>query len=1750
MSSYKFKLLIVFYLFCCLNLSAVFAGNYAKNGIVYLLLNDSFDSSKTHCVSGLPGVWRLSNPDGKPYTPWKLYNNVISARGLSVNQEKATSVFFLNTSKGTLSTMKPGTLPDIDPSDDSCPLWVSVVEPTESGMAGTWQYAFNSAKSKTVSGAYAKGRSAHVFDSVNYRYWYNEPSAYNGANYDFIVRFNGPNGVKFFNGLNKNDGLGTPMWKGPNNGEIRHTNYSVNRKIILPSHFAAVGRYLYATKFNKTFAKGTEMNGLNGTTEILYTQANKMGNAWDAMLTPGDIQDKALSRTDNNTYALQRSSSYKHPYFGCVVKMIYSQRTNTLDLKRGIDNTNNTWPTKQGESAIGNAPNGTGLLETTDYTAVKYLGKWCGDSCIPGGDLDAEQQTPIKNEINVVTTTTGNVYGFNPKGSPTATDKKAMLRFVKLLTGETHGAINISSFNNFKNKSYLTGKGEVADLKNIGVSSNFSASTVYDYIYGSFADRFVVQDSWWGLGGIAYEYDKSTKKVTKLDYMNSTDGKPVSEEKCGSLYGNIDAIGVDGDAYLYALKTEGEPNDDKCKTPGLSPDLTSSGNQSIGGYSVYVTVSGWRRSSDGEGSSSYSSIANGKQKSGDWREVKIQQTVYKSVYRYKEGQSFSDDTDLRGRLKIGYDYWVGYITCRGSYNTIGTFGPLGDSKTRAADLHAELAVVNVADSPVTFPGSDDHYVVVKDSNMRSGDKISEEGKLTFKIEGLRPRYSGVTRNFKNMNSFKLAGESSASTIYVNNVHNNTTGEMTHDENHDGIYSGFPSTMFESAVKPTTVTWYIYQVDEKTANSIIPSTSAKVVRKCVDGSTTSSKNGAGLCSIDYTFKQPGRYIVQARIMYYLFSNYGDALRPTDLKAVSTTVYTKPFLVNVYAKDLNYNGSPSYITNITTDFDPGPRTKNQLRNDYAGIPTNAPNSGSILETQEKGPNKNKNKFGNIRIEFDAKFFGLKENNTGANFQTFDGIGVWDYNYYQAIYSKMNKDSGYNIGVLYDDTSLKLSTKTPYTSKSYHVYNFIKNSDNNVTSVSDSSYNSNYNPGFNRIFTEDSSRTYRAGTGATGEIYDCDKAFIQYVLYLRDLPDHSTPESPNKNTDSVAYTPQQEISRSSLNRGKVISAGSIMDFKNDEDFVFRNISDDRGIERKFHVGFTIKNIESPIYVPRDPKEYVIDLEIIYPRVYWKLDEEKEGSTTRVYRSSLVPYNSLTAKSAPVHVLSNLITTKGTNNLFNQSDLTRADTSDLSIGSFTLCVRDAVNPTPFYGFEKTDYFSDVKNKNELKSDYMIYESTGDELATGSFYYGVEDNNPFMRFSQENKPVGVVATETARTSGIQVYRQILEEDKIIFDKKDSRFEKSKKYTKTKKEDKEAKVRQSSVKNSYNYSDFYADNGANKGDDWKIYVTYHDKVSEVSACNPKGLSKKYSLTRPKDLSNNGDWSKYPCNIYPENWIGTLNYAIYGPVYDGYGTQSVDILHYIYSDEAANNGSGYPAHSFSSKGEKLEVSSIPYLERFDNDPPSIGLEVISQNDSAKWNIELIEDVNDPKSFGVDDKGLAKSKFKATQYDLNGNEIAGSEKTYDFDGTTNVYQAKTGAKPSSGEAKPKKDGYIAEYSNPIMTFKKSSRLIINVDIFDNCGFEKLSDAWIKVQYGDTVLLEETKLKNLAASHDEKGLIKTEFKLKPRETFVVDLPSHITDDMVTIDVYAKDLIGNERQLRVHGTLAETSFDARVIEHSENKN
>ena len=338
-------------------------------------------------------------------------------------------------------------------------------------------------------------------------------------------------------------------------------------------------------------------------------------------------------------------------------------------------------------------------------------------------------------------------------------------------------------------------------------------------------------------------------------------------------------------------------------------------------------------------------------------------------------------------------------------------------------------------------------------------------------------------------------------------------------------------------------------------------------------------------------------------------------------------------------------------------------------------------------------------------------------------------------------------------------------------------------------------------------------------------------------------------------------------------------------------------------------------------------------------------------------------------------------------------------------------------------------------------------------------------------------------------------------------------------------------------------NGWYKDKGWRITFNYKETIKNLS-----GFS---SLVFGNDLT---DITKLKNRIQTTNWVGELNYVVTGKIYDGFGMDGLNTEHHLFASNVAGNyysSKGVPDYPSTKPNDTVLADKVTFLKRWDNDPPSIGVQLISQNDKRKWDIQLIEGVNDRRSFAKTDADLAPSNLVITSYELidaKENKLTGPDVRKE-PGCTNFYDTGTGYDNPKEQSKtaPKEDSYkVTTSGKASIKFRKSARLLINVDIFDNCGFKPLTEAWITVK-GEGLNFEQ-KI-SLEPSHDEKkgGNLVSKFQKQPRGAYSLDLPAN--GNSITVTVFAKDHQGNKRELTIPVTLVDSTFDARVIENKEQK-
>ena len=1678
---------------------------YGVNGVTYVLLPTE---------TANPGVFRLNNKDGSNTSPWKLFRiSDLTAKGkvsgLAANQENKVFLLTANAkSDKDFKLAEPGWMPAGIKFDDDSAIYLAAASPSDGG-------ATDYIRSGCPHGPYSASFPAN--DSSLYIFWYKNVTL-NGHTYKYVCRFNGPKGVKFLDGVS---GLrGTPIWDGTEYsssnpyGAIKHPKYSDSsskhyKKIILPSHMGAVSYYLYGTR-NEKAIEGKCMNGEGGRDKYVFTASHGSG------------------------YFYKDSKHGNGTMFCCIVKRFYDKRESGLDLYSKDDKTTaSSHPTES--FSTGNLDKAN-VLKTVDVRVREAYGKVCGDNCIDGGEIAGGNVETALSTVTVVTTTKGNRYGFNPLGERylnSSNKADAALRVVPYTGSED--VINIASNKNetswngrITNQSYLNARGITPKtLSCIGVSSNFEGN---DYVYGSGADYFVVQDSWWGKGGIAYEYYKPSGGksgfVRKIDYMNKA--TQTSYTDLGDVSGDLDAIGIDGNGYFYTLVTEQDPTDGAMKNISVPSGQVSS----VSGFNI--TYSEWRRDKfktvNGEKvNDGYDVIADGKQKKGDYRLATILQPVYKTVYRYgiSNGTSLNSSKKERvgsGRLLAGYDLWTNNLTCTkdNTNNVSFSFSQWQEDKgSKVSTVPCELAVVNIADSPKVIPGTDNHYVVVTkrknsggtDVSYSAGQVVQENDTLTFKVEGYKPKIDGVQRELTSVGNVS----STLKNVYINNIPGKTflNDRYEHDEDNDGYYSGFPSTMFEATNYATQVTWKVAQVEDTYAPSSM--STAKIIKSYPDKIVSSSAVG-NYAELTHQFKDPGRYLIQATVIYNVFTNYGKASRPDKLTVGKASFVTKPRLITVYANSLNLNRTPSFITNIKmTPIDRSKRSgqtngkydsnNNDLGRKQAGLGSSDGvygSSGDTFDTAEGKPDADRH-FGDLRISFDAQFARETNVESTSNLMTYDGIGVWDYAYYRNLYK--NKGSLYGVNfvdpfVAISSAKAKSSTVDPENilgkvnvSSPQHVYNYNVG----LTSLTNSYKVDVYNPG--RYKEKSTYGTYQAGT-EVDKLKDMDKAYIKWALYLRPV------------------YPQGEVSTGAMyDRGQLLANGTCATA------TFSLIGD-----RKYTVTFDIVDIDSKINVPRDPKNYTVDFELVYPRITWlnnQLTTSPSGSDK--YYSSIVPY--VDSGSSPIHVLSRL-KLYGSDMYVNQS----YDGVFKTYPTFTLNVRDREKPK----------FAD----NTESIPYL--ETTGEApVTTGIFNYQIKDNNPFMMFVTNNSTpsktsIKYITDADARNNGLKLYLERIKG--TTFDETNNAgmvykpAESRSNVISIKQLCNNDKSNAASLNNFYTY------------DDYNLSVDYKNTVNNLSDFTA-GDGKYYTI---EDIKKGKAINKW-------DWVGLLNYAVTGRVYDGFGIgsksnpSSTNVVHGLYDSTVAGITDIYGGQPTSSIIDANDTSNPPskdangvgvnpYLQRIDNDPPSIGVTLISQSDNRRWNYQLLEGNTDKERLPSVASKLADSQLIIKQYELQRpNTTSGTgygPALVSGSGSTNNYLVSGKLIEQNTKPLGKASINLEEIkAAPVASFKHSSRLIINVDIFDNCGFKKLSDANITVTDSLTGNILPVTNINCVESHNFNGTIKN-FANEPRGSFALDLPMKIaeTQPQVTVTVKAKELI-------IPVSILENTFDIRVLETKEHK-
>jgi hypothetical protein len=957
-------------------IGAGYADIVPHNGVAYLLLPKEMPGD-------IHGVYRL-NSYADPYAPLTAlggriifdlnFGGAVVVNGLAVNQKNQIYLFVgPNVSGEYTEVSEVGWLP-AGKFDDDSPAYIKLIgqpfsadqvsqdipadgSPQRQYPAGTtnydndfWDYGWETWP--YTHGKYLKG--PYTDDSGN----------------SYMYKFDPYAPISHKN---------LPLWNGPGPSSVGIQHTSDPYKVILPNKWGGISWYAFGSPNAPAAHVGKLMDGKDGRPLL-------------------DQYDFRLSFTNRGNYSPYSDAQY----ISTVVRRVYEKRDRSLDLYAYDDDT--VPPTSA--PFVYPSEEATNVLTATDLKITEEYGKSCADGCIPGGALNPEAIGKIESCVQVFTSTTGRRYGYNPYGTklPPYEANDAALRVV----------IDGSSYNldvtptNIKNLSYFASLDvNLEDATIIGVSSNFATPSVPpsqspDHLYASIADKFCIQDSWWGNGGVAYEYfakDTETDRMTflkghiyRLNYLETDNPDP---EDVGYFEGDIDAMGVDGHGNLYILTTELDcPNEPAWpdelglpQGPDLEPQNPHVAGNEIADHEDFIAASSWYRVGDGE--SDYEIPGPGEV--GDYVKVFLKQKVKKVARKYtpSAGGGFSMSTvEERGFVDAGYDAIRRDVVYDGSdtYSWKDLWRHDFGIGSRTANIDAEFAVVNIAERPSNIE-NDIKYSVCRLDRVNSNTPIEEDTEVTFKIEGYRPYgEDGTIQNLVNVGEIPGIGEQ----VYVNII----PPYENRDEDGDGVAGSFPSGMFETdGAHKFEVQWHVDLIDPRAGSDYNDSQVIKKWRNKdpIPGSQKLFK---------FKFPNPGTYAVYATFNYNVFDY--DELAPGDRpdKLVDhiderSITASHPDLQKV----LFHVQSPSntvhdgYITNITLD------SSSFFETDVA--PAGQSGYGIIEDTSPT----------NLKFSFDAQFVRDANTYSGAEkLTTYGGIGVWDYGPPPHVYNR-NPDGTVN-------------------------------------------------------------------------------------------------------------------------------------------------------------------------------------------------------------------------------------------------------------------------------------------------------------------------------------------------------------------------------------------------------------------------------------------------------------------------------------------------------------------------------------------------------------------------------------------------------------------------------------------------------------------------------------------------------------------------------------------------------------------
>jgi len=992
--------LVVLFL-CCLGQDLLALDPAPTNGVAYILLPKEIPAK-------MDGVYRL-NSYSDPFGPIALGKRIFdlqfsvatTVNGLAVDQENRLYLFISPSISGDYTLVdKQGWLPK------------SAFEPDSPAFIKLIGQPFNSTQiSRDITGPMPNRQYDHGTTNYDGDFWDYGPypasphypsgwphthAAYTKGS--FVDASGNPYQYQF-NPINPASHKGIPLWNGPGGSSAGIKHLTDPYKVILPNKWGGISWFAYPTKNIPPSAPEAAYNGLldgkDGRPEV--TQ-------YDFRLKHDDVAD-GFRRLSGSIYVPMMSPYWDAWYISAVVKRVYWTRDRSLDLYSYKDviipPDGPPYSNKPGLDAAK-------VLSATDLDIKEEYGKTCGDGCIPGGPMNPQAVGKVESVVQVFTSTTGRRYGFNPYGNDMGPygENDAALRVV---SGGTTYNLDLSA-TNIRNQDYLLttlGYAKLKDISRMGVSSNFDPAAIPvvsapDYLFGSVAEKFVMQDSWWGLGGVGFEYfgqDISTpngklfKKghIYRLDYLDSLN---PNAEDVGLFDGSVDAIGVDGEGNLYVLFTELDcPNDPIWPDPAgmpKGPVLAAQWPSSdITGHSEFLGNGSWMRPGIGTGDVPISDPTQ----AGDYLDLYFRQKIYKVARKYtaNAGGGYNlSSVEERGKVEAGYDK----ISRKLRYDGGALFSWANDwyhSENvvgRVASVKAEFAVVNIAARPTMYHGPTDcTYSVCRDDPGLAGKRtnnsvpIFENDVVTFKLEGYKPfGANGERQHFRGVGNIPGLGITTVNMIppYEN-----------YDEDSNSVAGGFPSSMFESETLKTQIYWFVDLLD-----STDPA-SGKVLKHFLVGDGGSPNGGGDNQTFFFKFPQPGNYAVYAKFKYNYF-DYSkladlDNPRPSDLKLVATTyplgagVFETTQKVLYAVESAPAINPDKYVTNVHI-YKTGLQDVSSISGggDTYDLPENASPTA-------------------LSFSFEAQFVrDANRNASDADFKTFNGVGVWDYGDSEHVYN----------------------------------------------------------------------------------------------------------------------------------------------------------------------------------------------------------------------------------------------------------------------------------------------------------------------------------------------------------------------------------------------------------------------------------------------------------------------------------------------------------------------------------------------------------------------------------------------------------------------------------------------------------------------------------------------------------------------------------------------------------------------------